>query len=89
MGNAVLLMPLAGVFHPIESLPGVLQPIARAIPLTRVFEATREGLQLGRIAWGQLGLAALGSLIAVAAATLFLDRQLRRFRSEGWVRRFT
>jgi ABC-2 type transport system permease protein len=88
-GTLVLLMPLSGVFYPTESLPAVLEPIARAIPLTQVFDAARSGLETGTVAWAQLGRGALGSLVAVAAATWFLDRQLRRFRSQGWVTRFT
>lgn len=88
-GTLVLLMPLSGVFYPVESLPGVLQPIARAIPLTQVFDATRTGLETGEIAWRELGIGALGSAVALGAATWFLARQLRRFRSQGWVTRFT
>ena len=41
------------------------------------------------MAWGRLGIGALGSLVALLAATWFIDHQLRRFRSEGWVTRFT
>lgn len=88
-GTLVLLMPLSGVFYPTESLPALLQPLAEVIPLTRVFEAAREGLETGRVAWGQLGVGAIGSVVAVAAATFFLDVQLRRFRRLGWVTRFT
>ncbi len=32
-------MPLSGVFHPVEALPGVLQPVARALPTTHAFAA--------------------------------------------------
>ncbi len=88
-GTLVLLMPLSGVFYPVESLPPLLQPIARVVPLTQVFEATRQGIEGGSVAWGNLALGALGSLIAVALAGWFAAHQLRRFRSEGWVTRFT
>lgn len=88
-GTLVLLMPLSGVFYPTESLPAVLEPVARAIPLTQIFDAAREGLRTGSIAWGRLGIGALGSALAIVAATWFVDRQLRRFRSEGWVTRYT
>jgi len=88
-GTLVLLMPLSGVFYPTESLPAVLEPIARAVPLTQVFDAAREGLETGTVAWGRLGIGALGSGVALLAATWFVDHQLRRFRSEGWVTRFT
>ena len=88
-GTLVLLMPLSGVFYPTESLPAVLEPVARAIPLTQVFDAAREGLETGRVAWGRLAIGAAGSAVSLAAATWFIDRQLRRFRREGWVTRFT
>lgn len=88
-GTLVLLMPLSGVFYPTESLPGVLQPVARAVPLTQVFDAARSGLETGAVAWGRIGWGLAGSAVAAVAALWFLDLQLRRFRSEGWVTRFT
>ncbi len=88
-GTLVLLMPLSGVFYPVEALPGGLQAIARAIPLTRAFDATRIGLEGGGIAAGDLLVAALGSTVAVGLAFWFVLRQLRRFRQLGWVTRFT
>ncbi len=54
-GLLVVLMPLTGVFNPIEALPVVLQPLARAIPLTQVFEATRASLDGDPVAWGRPG----------------------------------
>jgi ABC-2 type transport system permease protein len=88
-GTLVLLMPLSGVFYPIEALPGGLQAIARGIPLTRAFDAVRIGIQGGGVAAGDLLVATLGSLVAVALAFWFVLRQLRRFRQLGWVTRFT
>lgn len=88
-GTLVLLMPLSGVFYPVEALPGGLQAVARAIPLTRAFDATRIGIQGGGIAEGDLLIAALGSVVAVALAFWFVLRQLRRFRQMGWITRFT
>jgi ABC-2 type transport system permease protein len=88
-GTLVLLMPLSGVFYPIDALPGGLQAIARGIPLTRAFDAVRIGIQGGGVAGGDLLIATLGSLVAVALAFWFVLRQLRRFRQLGWVTRFT
>ncbi len=88
-GTLVLLMPLSGIFYPPEALPGVLQPIARVVPLTRVFEATRASLEGGAVQWGDLGLGIAGSAVCVALAALFVRRQLRRFREQGWITRFT
>ena len=88
-GTLVLLMPLSGVFYPVESLPAVLQPIAAVIPLTKVFSAVQEGLATGTVAWAQLAYAAAGTAVALGLAVWFLDRQMRRFRALGWVTRFT
>ncbi|MFZ6004026.1 MAG: ABC transporter permease [Actinomycetota bacterium] len=88
-GTLVLLMPLSGVFYPVEALPGGLQAVARAIPLTRAFDATRIGIEGGGVAEGDLLIAALGSVVAVALAFWFVLRQLRRFREMGWITRFT
>lgn len=87
-GTLVLLMPLSGVFYPVESLPPVLQAVARAIPLTHVFNAVRIGIEDGEVAWGQLAIAAVGTAVIAAAATWFVAHQLRRFRRDGWVTRF-
>ncbi len=88
-GTLVLLMPLSGIFYPPEALPGVLQPLARVVPLTRVFEATRASLEGGGVLWGDLGLGISGSLVCVALAMWFVRRQLRRFREQGWITRFS
>ena len=87
-GTLVLLMPLSGVFYPVESLPPVLQVVARAIPLTHVFDAVRIGIEDGEVAWAQLAVAASGTAVIAAASTWFVAHQLRRFRRDGWVTRF-
>jgi ABC-2 type transport system permease protein len=88
-GTLVLLMPLSGFFYPVESLPGVLEALARAIPLTYVFEAVRQGLATGAVAWRELGVAAAGTVVLLGLTARLLARQLSRFRREGWVTRFT
>ena len=88
-GALLLLMPLSGFFYPVESLPGVLQPLAAVIPLTRVFEAVQQGLVDGTVAWGSLAWAVLGTVAILGLGMWFLARQMRRFRTLGWVTRFT
>jgi ABC-2 type transport system permease protein len=88
-GTLVLLMPLSGVFYPVEALPGALQALSKAIPLTRAFDATREGIEQGGVAVGDLLIAGAGSVVAVALGFWFVLRQLRRFREQGWVTRHT
>lgn len=88
-GTLVLLMPLSGFFYPVDSLPPALATLAQVVPLTHVFEAVRLGLEGGSVAWGQLAIAATGTLVLLGLAVWFLDHQLGRFRTEGWVTRFT
>jgi ABC-2 type transport system permease protein len=88
-GTLVLLMPLSGFFYPVDSLPPVLAAVAQVVPLTYVFEAVRIGLETSTVAWGQLGIAAAGTSVLLALSSWFLAHQLRRFRVEGWVTRFT
>jgi ABC-2 type transport system permease protein len=88
-GLLVLLMPLSGIFYPPEALPGVLQPVAQVIPLTRIFEATRAGIEDGAVLLGDLAIGTAGSLVCVGLGFWFVLRQLRRFREEGWVTRLS
>ena len=88
-GLLVLLMPLSGIFYPPEALPGVLQPIAQVIPLTRIFEATRAGIETGTVQVADLAIGIAGSLVCVGLAFWFVLVQLRRFRENGWVTRYS
>jgi ABC-2 type transport system permease protein len=88
-GLLVLLMPLSGVFYPVESLPAVLRPVAEAIPLTAIFQSVQQGLETGTIAWAELLYAAVGCVVALGLAIWFAIHQMRRFRRLGWVTRFT
>jgi len=44
LGNLITLpqMFLSGVFFSVDSMPGLLQPIAKALPLTYVVDSVRE-----------------------------------------------
>ena len=88
-GLLVLLMPLSGIFYPPEALPGVLQPVAAVIPLTRIFEATRAGVEGEAVQVADLVVGMAGSLACVALAFWFVLRQLRRFREQGWITRLS
>lgn len=88
-GTLVLLMPVSGIFYPVESLPGVLQAVSAVVPLTYVFDAVRIGLDTGTVAWREIAIGAAGTVVLLALALWFLDHQLARFRAEGWITRFT
>ena len=54
-GVMFVVLPLSGVFYPVDALPTVLQPIALALPTTHAFDALRELVDGNGVDWGQLG----------------------------------
>jgi len=88
-GILFVVMPLSGVFYPVAALPAVLRPISLLLPTTHAFAAGRSLVDGHGMAWGELGLAALTTLVVSAAACAFLARMLRVFRQRGYVTRYT
>jgi ABC-2 type transport system permease protein len=84
---ALLLQPVAAVFYPISSLPGWLQPIAQAIPVSHVFEAAREFLANGDVLWGQLALGAVLDVVYLVAGAWVLRVAYRSVRTRGLLSR--
>ena len=88
-GLMFLAMALSGVFNPVSSIPGPLQPLARVLPTSKAFEATRAVLAGEPIPWGTLGVAVIGSVVVGALALAFVIRMLHVFRARGYVTRFS
>jgi ABC-2 type transport system permease protein len=88
-GMNFVVMALSGVFYPVEAMPGALQPIARALPTTKAFEALRLVLDGHPIPWGLLRSAFLGSLVCLALSVAFCVSRLKVFRRRGFVTRFS
>jgi ABC-2 type transport system permease protein len=88
-GVLFAMMPLSGVFYPVAALPGPLQPIAQVLPTTHVFSAGRTLVAGGPMPWGELGVAAAGTAVMVAAALSFLVWMLRVFRRRGFITRYS
>jgi ABC-2 type transport system permease protein len=88
-GVMFILMPLSGVFYPIDSLPEVLQPIAKLLPTTHAFEALRGLVDGQGLDWGEVGLAAMGTAVMVAIALWYLTHMLKLFRRRGYITRYT
>jgi ABC-2 type transport system permease protein len=82
-------MPLSGVFTPVSSLPGPLQPVARILPTTQAFIVGRALVAGQAMEWGRLGVAAAGTAVATMLALLFVLRMLSMFRDRGFVTRFS
>jgi ABC-2 type transport system permease protein len=86
-GLLAMLMPLSGIFYPVSALPGILQPIGQALPLTHLFDAARAVLDGDPLPWDQIGIAAASSAAFAVAAAYFVVRMLATFRSRGYISR--
>jgi ABC-2 type transport system permease protein len=88
-GVMFVLMPLSGVFNPIENLPAVLQPIARLLPTTHAFEALRSLVDGEGLDWVEVGIAAAGSVVLLLLSLWYLLTMLHIFRRRGYITRYT
>jgi ABC-2 type transport system permease protein len=77
------IQPLAAVFYPVSVLPGWLQPIARSLPCTPVFEGMRTVLSGQPVPWGQVEFAFGLNLVWGALAAWFFAANLRHVRKTG------
>jgi ABC-2 type transport system permease protein len=88
-GIMFVVMPLGGVFYPVEALPWFVRPVSELLPTTHAFAAGRDLIDGGPMPWGELAQAAIGTLVAVAAALAFVAWMLRLFRRRGYVTRYS
>lgn len=88
-GINFLLLAVSGVFNPVSALPGFLQPLARILPTTYVFDAARVVLDGAAVPWDQVLAGAVGSIVAVGLSFWFVVRMLGTFRRRGYVTRFS
>jgi ABC-2 type transport system permease protein len=88
-GVLFAVMPLSGVFYPVESLPALVRPLARVLPTTHAFAAMRVILDGGDIPWATIGLGSLGAVILTGLALGFLLQMLKLFRSRGYISRYS
>lgn len=83
------ILSVSGVFNPVESIPGVIQPIAKVLPTTYAFSAARDLLDGGGVPWADLGWATLGAFVLAGLSMLYVLRMLRIFRTRGFVTRYS
>lgn len=60
-----LIMPFASIFYPVSALPEILQPIARVVPISYVFEGMRQVVHSGTFDVYSL-------IVAAVLSTIFL-----------------
>ena len=88
-GILFVVMPLSGVFYPVDALPPILQPIARVLPTTHVFAAARTVIDGQPLPWDQLAYALAGTIVLAGLGVFYVTSMLRTFRHRGYVTRFS
>jgi ABC-2 type transport system permease protein len=88
-GILFIVMPLSGIFYPVQALPTVLHPIALALPTTHAFAAGRALLTRHALEWGQIGLAAAATAVLLVVAVAFSAAMLALFRRRGYITRYS
>jgi ABC-2 type transport system permease protein len=88
-GIMFIVISLSGIFYPVEALPGAIQPISLALPSTHALTAAR-GLVDGRgMDWGQMTIAAGGTVVTVIVMLAYVRWMLATFRRRGFVTRYS
>ena len=88
-GAMFIVLPLSGVFYPVDALPGGIQPIAQALPTTHAFNAMRQLIDGRGLDWGELGIAAGSTILMAIVALVYLTRMLQVFRKRGFISRYS
>jgi ABC-2 type transport system permease protein len=88
-GVLFLVMPLSGVFFPVNSLPRVLRPISLVLPSTHAFAAARSVIDGHGLNWAQIGIATATAAVAAGVAMMYLTYMLSVFRQRGYVTRYS
>ncbi len=88
-GILFVVMPLSGVFYPVESLPGAVRPVALVLPSTYAFDAMRTLLDGDGIDWATIGVAAGSTAVLTLFALAFVTKMLRLFRARGFITRYS
>lgn len=83
------ILAVSGVFNPVDSIPGPIQPIAKILPTTYAFTAARDLLDGGGVPWATLGWAALSGVILAGLSMIYVLRMLKVFRTRGFVTRYS
>ncbi|OIV38994.1 ABC transporter [Mangrovactinospora gilvigrisea] len=68
----ILLLVLGGVIVPLAKFPAAIRPVLEALPISALSTGLRDVLQHGAgVPWPQLGILAVWSVVALAAAARF------------------
>jgi ABC-2 type transport system permease protein len=88
-GVMFVVLPLSGVFYPVDALPAALQPISLALPTTHAFAALRQLVDGNGVDWSQIGIASGLTVVVAVLSAWYLVRMLTLFRRRGYITRYT
>ncbi len=81
-----IFAPFSGVFYPIAVLPSWAQSIAKALPMTYVFEGLRSFLTTGIVPWHALATSAVLNIIYFVGALLCFRIMFNKSKVKGLAR---
>lgn len=84
-----LINPFVGVFYPVSTLPSILQPMAKLIPPSYVFEGMRSAIFAGKVSIASLLFGLALAIIYLLLAYLFFIYIYRLVLRSGLITRFT
>lgn len=84
-----LVSPFAGVFYPLSTLPVWMRAVARALPVSYVFEGMRAVVAGGEASWAALGWGALLAVVYVLLACWLFVRVHRHVVRTGLLARYS
>lgn len=82
-GIPFLVQPISAIFYPLSTLPGWLQPVARALPSTYVFEGMRAVNAGGQMPWEYFWTSLALNALYFLASALFFQWMFHRARNTG------
>ena len=88
-GILFVVMPLSGIFYPVDALPTALQPLSVLLPTTHAFTALRAVLDGDPMPWDQFAIAAAGCVGVALVGLWFVSHMLKTFRRRGYITRFS
>lgn len=83
-----LFLPFSGVFYPVSALPPIVQPFAKILPSSYVFEGMRGAVLYGVFDLNGLMVAFFSSLLALTAAYWLILRSYQVVLRKGLFTRF-
>jgi ABC-2 type transport system permease protein len=84
--TAYVFAPFSAVFYPLSALPVWCQAIAKALPMTYIFEGMRKVLNEGIFSWEDFGISVLLNLLYLIGSMVLFSRLFEMSRAKGFAR---